>query len=75
MKLTQELPYNTAVAIEHWQDTAKGARVSAVIYVSRDRHKGMVIGKGGKVLKGCGHPGQAGDHGADREHPCTWSFS
>ncbi|WP_243357722.1 GTPase Era [Fundidesulfovibrio terrae] len=54
LKLTQELPYNTAVAIEHWQETPKGARVSAVIYVSRDRHKGMVIGKGGKVLKDVG---------------------
>lgn len=54
LKLTQELPYNTAVAIEHWQETPKGARVSAVIYVSRDRHKGMVIGKGGKVLKEVG---------------------
>jgi GTPase len=54
LKLTQELPYNTAVAIEHWQETAKGARVSAVIYVSRDRHKGMVIGKGGKLLKDVG---------------------
>jgi GTP-binding protein Era len=54
LKLTQELPYNTAVAIEHWQETPKGARVSAVIYVARDRHKGMVIGKGGKVLKEVG---------------------
>ena len=54
LALTQELPYNTAVAIENWQDTAKGARVSAVIYVARDRHKGMVIGKGGKVLKDVG---------------------
>lgn len=54
LQLTQELPYNTAVAIEHWKDTPKGARVSAVIYVARDRHKGMVIGKGGKVLKDVG---------------------
>ena len=54
LKLTQELPYNTAVAIEQWQETASGARVSAVIYVSRDRHKGMVIGKGGSVLKDVG---------------------
>lgn len=54
LSLTQELPYNTAVAIEHWQETPKGARVSAVIYVTRDRHKGMVIGKGGKVLKDVG---------------------
>ena len=54
LTLSQELPYNTAVAIEHWQETAKGARVSAVVYVTRDRHKGMVIGKGGKVLKDVG---------------------
>lgn len=54
LALTQELPYNTAVLIEHWEETAKGARVHAVIYVSRDRHKGMVIGKGGKVLKDVG---------------------
>ncbi len=54
LTLTQELPYNTAVAIEHWEETPKGARVSAVIYVTRDRHKGMVIGKGGKVLKDVG---------------------
>ena len=54
LQLSQELPYNTAVAIEHWQETAKGARISAVIYVSRDRHKGMVIGKGGAVLKEVG---------------------
>ena len=54
LALTQELPYNTAVVIEHWEETDKGARVNAVIYVSRDRHKGMVIGKGGKVLKDVG---------------------
>ncbi|MFP5240542.1 MAG: GTPase Era [Acidobacteriota bacterium] len=54
LQLSQELPYNTAVAIEHWKDTPKGARVSAVIYVAKDRHKGMVIGKGGKVLKDVG---------------------
>jgi len=54
LALTQELPYNTAVAIEHWEETPKGARVSAVIYVTRDRHKGMVIGKGGAVLKDVG---------------------
>lgn len=54
LALSQELPYNLAVAIENWQDTKKGARVNAVIYVTRDRHKGMVIGKAGAVLKKVG---------------------
>lgn len=54
LSLSQELPYNTAVAVEHWEETPKGARIHAVIYVSRDRHKGMVIGKGGCVLKKVG---------------------
>jgi len=54
LTLSQELPYSTAVAIEHWQDTPKGARVNAVIFVARERHKGMVIGRGGKVLKDVG---------------------
>jgi len=54
LTLSQELPYNTAVAIERWQDTPKGTTVNAVIYVSRERHKGMVIGKDGKVLKDVG---------------------
>ena len=57
--LSQELPYNTAVAVEHWEDTPKGARIHAVIYVSRDRHKGMVIGKRGAVLKKVGTEARA----------------
>ena len=54
LTLSQELPYSTAVAIERWQDTPKGTSVNAVIYVARERHKGMVIGRGGKVLKDVG---------------------
>lgn len=54
MALSQELPYNTAVGVENWEETDSGARVNAVIYVSQDRHKGMVIGKGGTVLKDVG---------------------
>ncbi|GAB6037940.1 GTPase Era [Fundidesulfovibrio butyratiphilus] len=54
LALSQELPYNTAVGIEQWRETSAGARVSAVIYVSQNRHKGMVIGKGGALLKQVG---------------------
>lgn len=54
LALSQELPYNTAVAVEQWKETPTGARVNAVIYVARPSHKGMVIGKGGALLKEVG---------------------
>lgn len=54
LALSQELPYNMAVGIEHWQETDSGARINAVIFVSQSRHKGMVIGKGGALLKQVG---------------------
>ncbi|MCL1889023.1 MAG: GTPase Era [Desulfovibrionaceae bacterium] len=49
--LRQELPYFTAVDIESWQEDPGLTRISAVIYVGRESHKGMVIGQGGKNLK------------------------
>lgn len=54
--LHEELPYRTAVDIEHWDDESQPglARINAVIYVERDTHKAMVIGKQGKNLKKVG---------------------
>jgi len=49
--LRQELPYFTAVDIESWQEDPGLTRISAIIYVGRESHKGMVIGQGGKNLK------------------------
>ena len=54
LALSQELPYNTAVVVEDWKETQAGARISAMIYVARASHKGMVIGKGGQLLKDIG---------------------
>ena len=54
--LYQELPYSVAVDIEHW-DESEGrdvVEIQAVIYVGRSSHKGMVIGKGGQLLKKIG---------------------
>ncbi len=54
--LGQELPYSLAVEIEDWQeDVARGqVWVHALIYVSRDAHKPIVVGHKGQMLKKVG---------------------
>lgn len=56
LELRQELPYNTAVSVEKWEDLEEEGRVliHAVIHVARKNHKGMVIGKQGQTLKKIG---------------------
>jgi GTPase len=55
MELEQELPYNTLVEIEQWEEPESGpVRINAAIHVARTTHKGMVIGKGGQLLKKIG---------------------
>ncbi|OIO02751.1 MAG: GTPase Era [Desulfovibrionaceae bacterium CG1_02_65_16] len=55
LELEQELPYNTIVEIEQWEEPEAGAvRINACIHVARANHKGMVIGKGGQLLKKIG---------------------
>jgi GTP-binding protein Era len=51
----QEVPYQTAVMVEHMEDTDSGVlRVEATIYVERDSQKGIIIGKRGSRLKQIG---------------------
>jgi len=60
LELEQELPYNTIVEIEQWEEPEAvdgklpAVRVHAAIHVARTTHKGMVIGKGGQLLKKIG---------------------
>ena len=52
LRLHQELPYQLTVETESWQEREDGsARIDQVIYVSRDGHKGIVLGKGGETIK------------------------
>ena len=48
--LKDELPYSVATAVTEWE----WPRVRCEIYVERDSQKGMVIGKGGELLKQVG---------------------
>ncbi|GAB4425764.1 MAG: GTPase Era [Bacteroidia bacterium] len=52
--LHDELPYSTEVEVEQFEESDTVARIQAVIHVERQSQKGMVIGKGGTMLKKIG---------------------
>lgn len=47
----QEIPYSTEVSIETFTEEETITRIRAIIHVSRDSQKGILIGEGGKALK------------------------
>ena len=50
--LHDELPYQMTVETESWKTLRdKSVRVEQVIYVTRDSHKSIVLGKGGQTIK------------------------
>lgn len=54
MYLQDEVPHGVAVEIERYKEESNITRINAVIYCERKSHKGMIIGKGGRKLKGIG---------------------
>lgn len=55
LQLHQELPYNLTVETEAFEVQAKGdLKINQVIYVTRDSHKAMVLGKGGARIRQVG---------------------
>jgi len=55
LQLHQELPYNLTVETEAFEVQAKGdLKINQVIYVTRDSHKAMVLGKGGSRIRQVG---------------------
>ena len=52
LRLHQELPYQLTVETENWEERPDGsARIDQLIYVMRDGHKGIVLGKKGETIK------------------------
>ncbi len=52
LRLHQELPYQLTVETESWDERKDGsARIDQVIYVTRDGHKGIILGKKGETIK------------------------
>ena len=55
LRLHQELPYALGVETESWEERKDGSvRIGQVIYVLRDSHKPIVLGKGGRQVKAVG---------------------
>lgn len=52
LRLHEELPYQLTVETETWEERKDGsARIDQIVYVSRDGHKGILLGKGGETIK------------------------
>lgn len=50
----KEVPYSTEVIVEKFDETENSIHIMAVIYVERDSQKGIIIGRGGTMLKRIG---------------------
>lgn len=50
----KEIPYSTEVIVEKFEEKEKSIHIMAVVYVERDSQKGIIIGKGGTMLKRVG---------------------
>lgn len=52
--LDEEVPHGVAVELESYREEPNITRIGAVIYCEKKSHKGIIIGKEGKKLKGIG---------------------
>ena len=60
LRLHEELPYQLTVETERWEERPDGSvRIDQLIYVARDGHKGILLGKGGETLKAIGTQARA----------------
>ncbi len=50
----KEVPYSTEVIVEKFEEKDNAIHIMAVIYVERDSQKGILIGRGGSMLKKVG---------------------
>jgi GTPase len=60
LRTRQEVPHSTAVVVDRIDDPGPGGcRVSATIFVDRESQKGILIGRGGEMLKAIGTASRA----------------
>lgn len=52
--LDEEVPHGVAIELESYKEEPNLTRIGAVIYCEKKSHKGIIIGKEGKKLKGIG---------------------
>ena len=54
LNTSEEIPYATTVIVENFEEGARLTRIAATIYCERDGQKGILVGKGGSMLKKIG---------------------
>lgn len=60
LRLHDELPYQSTVETERWEERKDGSvRIDQVLFVAREGHKGIALGKGGATLKAIGQAARA----------------
>jgi len=60
LRLHQELPYQMMVETENWEERKDGSvRIDQVIYVAREGHKGIVLGRKGETIRQIGAEARA----------------
>ncbi len=60
LSMHQEIPFQTAVDIERFEEHGDSVDIEAVILVGSERHKPMLIGKGGGGMKAVGTKARLG---------------
>ena len=60
LRTNQEIPYASSVVVEEFTERPNGKiYISAMLYVERQSQKGILVGKGGKTIKGIGQLARA----------------
>ncbi len=54
LNTSEEIPYATTVVVEEFEEGKRLTRISAIIYCEREGQKGILVGKGGRMLKKIG---------------------
>jgi GTP-binding protein Era len=53
-ELEQEVPYSVAIGVEEFREERNPVYISAFIYAERDSQKGIIIGRGGGMIRKIG---------------------
>ena len=54
VETSEEVPYATTVVIEQFEEGVRLTRIAAAIFCEREGQKGILVGKGGQMLKKIG---------------------
>src|SRR5438477_199877 len=54
LNTSEEIPYATTVVVESFEEGRRLTRIAATIYCEREGQKGILVGKGGRMLKKIG---------------------